>query len=262
MCESGWSDGESFRTSRQPLSASLSSEVEHISMVTDHGELLFCCSPSLRARRRCASGLRGGISSANVTVAAQQTQQLCLIALTFKVKQTADLHFDHSGLIYEFISVVWQVKYYMCCNQSRLPLCLCTKIHLHFHLSRLKLILWRSSRQSKPNPAALRDRHRHVSSQFIGGECFLLPFNILHCSRSLACQCRLSNKLMVCLITLWDIWGRTEGGPPQRRLWALNKMDRTNRYRSAERNVLYGYAPWMNYFFYTTQGMSWFESIN
>lgn len=106
MCESGWSDGERFRTSRQPLSASLSSEVEHISMVTDYGELLFCCSPSLRARRRCASGLRGGISSANVTVAAQQTQQLCLIALTFKVKQTADLHFDHSGLIYEFISVV------------------------------------------------------------------------------------------------------------------------------------------------------------
>lgn len=111
-------------------------------------------------------------------------------------------------------------------------------------------------------PFPLRDRHRHVSSQFISGECFLLPFNILHCSRSLACQCRLSNKLMVCLITLWDIWGRTEGGPPQRRLWALNKMDRTNRYRSAERNVLYGYAPWMNYFFYTTQGMSWFESIN
>lgn len=134
MCESGWSDGESFRTSREPLS----SEVEHISMVTDHGELLFCCSPSLRARRRCASRLRGGISSANVTVAAQQTQQLCLIALAFKVKQTADLHFDHSGLIYEFISVVWQVKYYMCCNQSWLPLCLCTKIHLHFHLSRLK----------------------------------------------------------------------------------------------------------------------------
>ena len=144
MCESGWSDGESFRTSREPLS----SEVEHISMVTDHGELLFCCSPSLRARRRCASRLRGGISSANVTVAAQQTQQLCLIALAFKVKQTADLHFDHSGLIYEFISVVWQVKYYMCCNQSWLPLCLCTKIHLHFHLSRLKLIRCRQSKRN------------------------------------------------------------------------------------------------------------------
>lgn len=39
----------------------------------------------LGACGRCASVLRGGVSSANVTVAAQRTQQLRLIALTFRV---------------------------------------------------------------------------------------------------------------------------------------------------------------------------------
>ena len=143
-------------------------------------------------------------------------------------------------------------------NHGSLSVCVQRSIFISIYLD----WSWFGAGKANGTQAALRDRHRHDSSQFIGGECFLLPFNILHCSRSLACQCRLSNKLMVCLITLGDIWRRTEGGRPQRLLWALKKMDHTNRYSSAERNVLYGYAPWMNYFFYTPLGTSWFESIN
>lgn len=40
-------------------------------------------------------------SEANVTVATQQMLQLCLITVTFKVKPTEDVHFDHINLIYE-----------------------------------------------------------------------------------------------------------------------------------------------------------------
>ena len=57
-----------------------------------------------------------------------------------------------------------------------------------------------------------------LSSPFSGEELFPLPFNFSHCSCSLACQCWLSNKLMVCLITSWDI-RRCADGPSSGAAW-------------------------------------------
>lgn len=148
-------------------------------------------------------------------------QQLCLIAVTFKIKQTGDLHFDHIYLIYEF--PLW-------CDRLRtvgaainqMSVCVCVQgsflfsIHLAGDWS--GNVKASNANQTK---TAVGNRQFYLFSQFISGKCFPLSFNISHCSCSFACKCWLSNKLMVCLITLLGIWQCIEGGPPE----MLLKMD-------------------------------------
>lgn len=154
--------------------------------------------------------------------------------MTFKIKQTEDLHFDNSGLIYEF--PLWHDMLSTICTViSHMPVC----ILLYFYFPGQRLIVQASN--TNKTKTAVRNKQLFIFSQLIGGECFPSPFNFLPYLCLLACQCWLSNKLMVCLITLWDIWQCTEGGPSKMLLWALKKMDHTNRSSSSQN----GYVTWM-----------------
>lgn len=183
-----------FRISWEPP---LFNKVGHISMVTDHGRLLFCCffHRSEHVEGVCASSFEVAFSSANVTVATQQTQQqLCLIAVTFTIQQAEDLHFDHICLIYEFS--LWCDRLSTICAQSITCLFVCSKIFFKTNMIPFKLA---TQTQQK---TLVRNRLSYFLFYFISSKRSPLLFSTSVCLRSLACQCWLSNKLMVHLVTL------------------------------------------------------------
>lgn len=183
---------------------------------------LSCCFPSLRACRRC-------VSSFEVAFLFQMSQlQLADAAAVFNstdIRNKANWRFalySHFFNLWVF-SVLWQVKYVL---QSIRCLCVCIQrsICIYIYLEWDWLCKVQASNTNKTK-TAVRNTQFYLFSQFICEECFPLPFSVLHCSRSLACQCWLNNKLMVCLLTLWDMWRCTEGDPTQMRMWALKKID-------------------------------------
>lgn len=126
-------------------------------------------------------------------------QQLCLIAVILKAQKIEDVLFDHICLIYEF--PLWCDRLSAVCgliNQmSSFPL----------SWTKSNVVIFKSATLTK-----VRNKQVHVFTQFFSRKRFPLPLNYLHCPCLLANQSWLSNKLMVCLVTLWHTWQCIEGG--------------------------------------------------